>query len=172
MSKQILTGQKMLSPEEQSNLLSLLQKYPSRDSTLIELALQTGARAQELLNLHIDDIDLINNLLHIKSLKGSHQRLIPVQPKLLQKVHSLAMQAPSKKPFPISYKRLFQIWGDYRPNKKKFHSLRHTFAVNLFRRSKNLRLVQKALGHKWIKNTEIYLDFEFSHQELAQAMGL
>jgi site-specific recombinase XerD len=36
------------------------------------------------------------------------------------------------------------------------HSLRHTFAMNLYRKTGDLRLVQTALGHRHISTTEIY----------------
>lgn len=39
-----------------------------------------------------------------------------------------------------------------------FHSARHTFAVNLLAKSKNVYDVSKLLGHTDIKTTQIYLD--------------
>ena len=36
------------------------------------------------------------------------------------------------------------------------HTLRHTFATDLYRQTKNLRLTQKALGHSQISSTMIY----------------
>ncbi|MDI6854032.1 MAG: tyrosine-type recombinase/integrase [Deltaproteobacteria bacterium] len=36
------------------------------------------------------------------------------------------------------------------------HALRHTFATDLLRHTRNLRLVQKALGHASLATTEIY----------------
>ena len=38
------------------------------------------------------------------------------------------------------------------------HSLRHTYATFLLRASRNLRLVQKQLGHSSIMITEVYAD--------------
>ena len=36
------------------------------------------------------------------------------------------------------------------------HALRHTFATDLYAETKNLRLVQKALGHADVSTTMIY----------------
>jgi integrase/recombinase XerD len=36
------------------------------------------------------------------------------------------------------------------------HTLRHTFATDLYRETKNIRLVQKALGHADLSTTMIY----------------
>jgi integrase/recombinase XerD len=48
------------------------------------------------------------------------------------------------------------------------HTLRHTFATDLLRATKNLRLVQKALGHERIGTTQIYL--HIVDEELEDAM--
>jgi site-specific recombinase XerD len=48
------------------------------------------------------------------------------------------------------------------------HTLRHTFATRLYRETKNIRLVQKALGHSDLSTTMIYT--HIVDEELADAM--
>ncbi|SDM46131.1 tyrosine-type recombinase/integrase, partial [Halarsenatibacter silvermanii] len=48
------------------------------------------------------------------------------------------------------------------------HTFRHTFATDLYRRTKNLRLVQKALGHADISTTQIYT--HIVDEEMEEAM--
>jgi site-specific recombinase XerD len=48
------------------------------------------------------------------------------------------------------------------------HTLRHTFATRLYRETKNIRLVQKALGHSDLSTTMIYT--HIVDEELAAAM--
>lgn len=158
-----LTKQKYLLDHERAELESLLAKYPNRDTTLIALALHTGARATELLNLTAQDLDHHEKTVYIRGIKNSDDREIPLTPALFK----LAAQHI---PFDISYTRLRQIWLMYRPVKKKFHCLRHTFAINLYRKTKDIRMLQVALGHKNWNNTMIYATYQYKTAELRAAI--
>ncbi len=139
----------------------------ARDVLLIELALRTGARASELLELRHVDLNTYDQTLFIRGLKGSNDRELPLAPELFERLEAYSRTVPHDEPlFPISYHRLRQIWDWYRPVPKKFHSLRHTFAIRLYRKTKDIRLVQVALGHRNITNTMIYADYFYSQQEL------
>lgn len=138
-----------------------------RDVLLIELALRTGARATELLELRHVDLNTYDQTLFIRGIKGSNDRELPLAPALFERLEEYSRTVPRDGTlFPISYHRLRQIWDWYRPAPKKFHSLRHTFAIRLYRKTKDIRLVQVALGHRNITNTMIYADYFYSQQEL------
>lgn len=159
---------KYLSIEEQESLRRTLKD--TRDDLLIELALATGARASELLLLTKSDINTTDGTLHIKGLKRSYDREMPIEDTLFNKLCTYAQNLDGDKLFSISYKRLFQIWQWYRPCNKKFHSLRHTFAIELYKRSRDIKLVQVALGHKSINTTLVYVDYVFRTEELRRLL--
>jgi len=48
------------------------------------------------------------------------------------------------------------------------HTLRHTFATDLYRETTNIRLTQKALGHSNLATTQIYT--HIVDEELEDAM--
>lgn len=136
-----------------------------RNVLIIFTALHSGARAQEILNLNKDDLLPHCASILIKTLKGGKPREIPL-PKWLFRALSAIETDETGLLFPISYSRLYQVWKDYSPCQKSFHALRHTFAINLYARHKDLRLVQVALGHSNIQNTMIYAEYYYSTQEL------
>jgi integrase len=139
----------------------------TRDILLLQLALKTGARATELLGLRHVDLNAYDRTVFIRGIKGSNDREIPIKKEIFDRLMAYAESAPKDENlFPIGYHRLRQIWAWYRPVPKKFHSLRHTFAIRLYRKTKDLRLVQVALGHRNITNTMIYADYVYSQTEL------
>ncbi|MGH1468941.1 MAG: tyrosine-type recombinase/integrase [Bdellovibrionales bacterium] len=153
---------------ELNRILSLFKKKDARNTCMVELALNTGARASELLNIRWMDLDTTEKTVFIKGLKGSNDREIPIQPDLYERIKKLKNPEALLKDsvFNISYPRLIQIWNDYKPVNKKFHSLRHTFALNLYKKTRDLRLVQVALGHRNIQNTIVYAEYVYSTEEL------
>lgn len=146
-------------------LKSFSDKDP-RNCTLLWFLLHSGARAQEALNLRTDDLNSFDQTVYIRGIKGSNDRELPVQSWLFERLESQSRGAVDSVLFNITYNRLRQIWDLYRPVHKKLHCLRHTFAIRLYKKTKDLRLVQVALGHRNITNTMIYADYVYSQQEL------
>jgi integrase len=160
-------SQKYLNTSELNQLTCLLERDTSRNATLLLVLLHSGARASEILNLTGADVN--GGAIFIRGLKGSYDREIPLPDWLYNRVTALVRDQAGNV-FNISYKRLYQIWCDYRPAKKKLHSLRHTCAINLYRRTKDLRLVKAVLGHKNILNTMIYAEYVYMQDELRKLL--
>jgi integrase len=158
----------LLEPEVErlEEILFRFQSVSERDCLLLELALNTGARAQELLNITKLDLDLYHRTVLIRGLKGSNDRELPLRTDLFDRLWRHSERQVESVLFNFTYNRFRQIWDQFRPVPKKLHSLRHTFAIRLYKRTRDLRLVQVALGHRNIANTMVYADYVYSQDEL------
>ncbi|GIL21285.1 MAG: hypothetical protein BroJett041_23990 [Candidatus Jettenia caeni] len=164
-----LNKNKYLLPPESDRLRKIINDYimtDTRNCLLLSLGIRTGARAQELLNIQKADLNSYDQSILIRGIKGSNDREIPLASQFYTQLLKFSESQPGTTLFPITYHRLYQIWEFYRPVPKKFHSLRHTFAIELYQKTKDLRLVQVALGHRNITNTMIYADYVYTQQEL------
>lgn len=157
---------KYLQDAEYGSLQATLERNrdsDARNCTLLWLLLHTGARATEMLNVTASDLNHLDRSIFIRGIKNSNDREIPLPLWLYRRVAALGADG---RLFPVSYSRLKQIWDEYRPVRKKLHSTRHTFAIRLYQKTKDIRLVQSALGHRSISNTMIYADYLYTQQEL------
>jgi integrase len=164
-----LNKNKYLLPDELENFEKILTDYIEKDTRnclILLLALKTGGRAQEILNLKKSDLNLYEETVLIHGLKGSNDREIPVKTAVFRRLAAYSRTVKGDLLFPISYNRFRQIWDLYRPVPKKLHALRHTFAIQLYKKTKDIRLVQVALGHRNVMNTMIYADYVYSQTEL------
>lgn len=166
---------KFLDNDEFSKLIADLTRWQNdhpRNVLMLSMLLFTGARVSELLSLTQKNIFPITRSVLFYGTKGSYDRELPLSPNLFS---LLAEQVLATKPgeliFPISYVQLRRIWFDYRSCNKKLHALRHTFAIRLYEKTKDLRLVQRALGHKQILNTMVYADYIYGVEEFRKVMG-
>lgn len=170
-----LNKNKYLLPPEAEHLRKIIETFQSnkketRNCLIMSLALRTGARASELLGITKADINVFHKAVLIRGIKGSNDREIPLEPKFFDLFYKFSLKISGQKLFDISYGQLRNIWLFYRPINKNFHSLRHTFAIELYQKTKDLRLVQVALGHRSIINTMIYADYIYSQQELRRLL--
>lgn len=164
-----LNKNKYLLPNELDHLERMLEarvEADQRNCLALLLALKTGGRAQEILNLRKSSLNFEDQSVLIEGLKGSNDREIPLKKELFKKLADYSRTIDGDELFPITYNRFRQIWDQYRPCAKKLHSLRHTFAIQLYKKTKDIRLVQVALGHRNVMNTMIYADYVYSQTEL------
>lgn len=163
---------KCLSDDEQAELERTLHKYSDaafRDTTLLWTLKHTGARASEALAITKDDLIPSTKSVCLIGLKGSNDREIPLPSWLYQRLAKLPPDEQGRL-FSISYIRLYQIWLLYRPINKKLHSLRHTCAINLYKKTLDIQLVRKWLGHRSILNTMVYAENSYTQSEMRRAV--
>lgn len=167
-----LNSSKFLSKEEDARLLSLLHRHENRDTLMLLLLRRYGMRAGELLSLRVKDLNSATKTMMVPGSKGSNPREFPLSDELWARLSAQARHfiSDTDRVFLISYIRLHQIWGEYRPVKKHLHSLRHTLGIEMYQKTKDIRLVQKILGHRSISNTMIYLDFAYTQDEFRKAL--
>lgn len=167
-----MDSRKYLTNDERKHLENVLHnnlESDLRNVAMIFTALYSGARASELLGLTWQDINLATGEIHVRTLKRGIPRSVVV-PKFIRDVLRLLQHDEPVKPFNISYPRLVVIWNLYRPVKKTFHSLRHTFAMRAYDKTKDIRFVKYALGHSNIQNTMIYADHAYTTAEFKKLM--
>lgn len=167
-----MDARKFLSIEEREHLEHFLRDRIDtdlRNATMLLTAIHSGARAMELLSLDWTDINLTSGEIYLATLKGGRPRPVVV-PKFVREALARLKAISPARPFGISHQRLVQVWHIYRPVPKPFKSLRHSFAMRAYDRTKDLRFVQRALGHRSITNTMIYLEYEYSTNEFKKLM--
>lgn len=134
---------------------------------MIKLMYASGIRVSELLNLKSKDIDIERKILIVRQGKGAKDR-ITLFPKNLEKELLTYLLKESPKNFlfesnrnkKYSSKTIEKIIekASKKAIKRKIrpHVLRHSFATHLLESGIDLRKIQKLLGHKNLRTTQIY----------------
>jgi site-specific recombinase XerD len=133
-----------------------------RDKLIVRTIYATGVRVSELCGMNLEDIDFDEHTIKIRG-KGDKTRLVFVDEDTLTdilKFIGTRIVGPlfvGQQGKHISSRAIQHIFKHYAPSGITPHKIRHSYASELYRRSKNLRVVQENLGHTSIKTTEIYL---------------
>ena len=133
-----------------------------RDKLIVRTIYATGVRVSELCNINIEEIDFDEHTIRIRG-KGDKIRIVFVDDDTVSEIRMFIGNRISGPLFigqqgkNISSRAIQHIFKNYAPNGITPHKIRHSYASELYKRSKNLRVVQENLGHTSIKTTEIYL---------------
>jgi len=166
----------ILEADEQAALLRQPNpRYPTgeRNRLMLRLMMDTGLRLAEACALRWRDINLTTGKLIVRQGKGAKDRTLwggESDLKILRKWrerqardvagnsdHVFTTMAGN----PISGRYVQQMVKRYATKagiEKDItpHTLRHSFATDLYRETTNIRLTQKALGHANLATTQIY----------------
>lgn len=139
----------------------------------LQFALMSGCRRAEIVGLRWPSVDFFNRVITIKG-KGERTRVIPMTMAMYEllkgehgkdaaHVFTYVAKMPRKDAGmvkPITMEGFKTEWRRARKRSGvenfRFHDLRHTTATRLVRRTGNLKLAQKLLGHTDIATTSRY----------------
>ena len=140
-----------------------------RDRCLMQLMLHAGMRAAEVLALTVYDVEWLSGQLTVRQGKGQKDRILWLNETLLEELRRWrARRQPTRPVFPTRkgtpvYSAALHAMVKRRGRKAGLghkdvhpHMLQHTCATELYRQAKDIRLVQKALGHADLRTTMIY----------------
>ncbi len=169
----------ILTEEEQEDLLDQFNnRYVTshRNKVMFQLMLNTGLRVSEAVSLRWEDVNLSGKVM-VREGKGAKDRTLWIDNSQLEELgdwKDRQVEKMGKLPkWVFSTLRegnagkkltLQQIWKTLKTYAEKAgiekdispHTLRHTFATDLYRETGKIRLVQKALGHADLSTTMIY----------------
>lgn len=165
----------VLDSDEQKRLLAQFNlRYitPQRNRAIIMLLLNTGLRLSEMTSLKWKEVNLTTGQVKVVEGKGLKDRILYMDDNMLDELRDWRerqLEEWGETPYVFTTRTLKLLDGKavrsmIKTYKNKAgieknittHSLRHTFATDLLRYSKNIRIVQKALGHSDISTTQIY----------------
>ncbi|MEM4397442.1 MAG: tyrosine-type recombinase/integrase [Candidatus Woesearchaeota archaeon] len=126
-----------------------------------------GLRVSELINLRYSDLDLKRKTIHIKNAKNNKDRIIFLHPEIINilKIYNIRKKQDfifitnkkrkyTHRTIEMVVKKISKKAGIIK--KIKPHTLRHCFATHLLENGLDIVSIQKLLGHRDVRTTQIY----------------
>lgn len=164
-----------LTDDERQRLLDACDRSEWQDlGLLVRLALSTGARQAELLNLRWADIDPKRGIAYVGKTKNDEPRMLPlVAPvrELLGKkprpLHtSLVFYSPSRPENPFTFRPYWEAAIEQAEIKDfRFHDLRHSCASYLAMAGASHVEIAEVLGHKTLQMVKRYSHLSSAHKQ-------
>ena len=165
---------RFLTAGEAQKLLNEIQAISSQTYNICLLSLHTGMRMGEIFKLMRQDVDLNNELIHIRDPKNNESRQVFLTPPLIKIFKSIFSNRFNKTDLIFKDRRgkkIAQLSDTFNRSVKKLglndgvadaqnkvvpHTLRHTFASWLAQQGETLLTIKELMGHKDIAMTMRY----------------
>ena len=155
--------ERILSEEEE---IKLLAESPEYLRPILIVALNTGMRRGEILNLRWKQVDLNKRRIKVENTKSGKNRIIPINDYLFQELLKVMAQngiGDYVFPNPETGRPYREVKKSFKSACKRaeiddlrFHDLRHTFATRLIESEVDLITVRDLLGHFSVRVTQRY----------------
>lgn len=160
---------------EIGQIQTLLDNCDDYLKPIVVVALNTGMRKSEIINLKWRDCDLDRGIIYLYHTKNGEQRQIPINEQVDSALRGLRKDSRSEYIFcrengqRIRNIRISFFTALQKSDIKdfRFHDLRHTFASHLVMNGVDLNTVRELLGHKSLKMTLRYSHLSPSHKKRA-----
>ncbi len=128
-----------------------------RTELMLRLAAEAGLRRAEIAQVHSSHLDGDSRQILIHG-KGGKQRIVPISDHLVYLIRErgAGWLFPNGVAGHLTADRVGRLIADALPGDWTAHTLRHRFASRAYRGSRNLRAVQRLLGHESVLSTERY----------------
>lgn len=179
-SRQVRTRISYMTAEQLERFLRAAKEYGAREHAMFLFAVAHGARASEICNLKLSDVNFSNEQIHIARVKGSlasTQSLLRVKGNSLFDERAalkawLAIRKPdagdyvfnSQKSIRLNRVTVFKLCREIARKAglgdrlQHPHVLKHTAAMLLVQQGANAFLIRQALGHKSFDSTLAYVN--------------
>lgn len=147
-----------------------------RNRAIMEVLYSTAIRLDELIHLEVYHVDLQDKVLYVRRGKGSRQRVVPlgntaifylneylvhIRPGYVKKdakEQKLFLTVSGKPLSPNSIRYFLRNYRNAAKIKKQVspHTFRRTCATHMLQQGADIRYVQKLLGHRYLRTTQIY----------------
>ena len=160
---------------EKEEIAQLLESCSEHLKPIVILALNTGMRKGEILNLKWHDIDFARDLIFLYKTKNGGKREVPMNEKVKKTLIEVRKHPDSPyifcdkkgKPFSDIRKSFFTACKKSGIIDFRIHDLRHTFASQLVMSGIDLNTVRELLGHKSLDMTLRYSHLSPNHKKRA-----
>jgi integrase len=162
---------------EKEEIKKLIDNAAAHLKPVLIVALNTGMRKGEILNLKWHDLDFKNNIIYIRQSKSGEKREVPMNPLVRRTLIAVRKHPDSPyvfcnekgESFANVRKSFFTAVKKSGIIKFRFHDLRHTFASHLVMSGVDLNTVRELLGHKSLEMTLRYSHLSPDHKQRAVA---
>ena len=159
-----------LTVPEQTRLLGVLDQAEGeagdRDRVLFSLLLAAGLRIGSALAIDIEDVDTAGGQLYLRTVKGGGGQTIYFNERIGGLLQGLIGDQDEGPLFTSRHRRRMSarqvarrlhLWLERAGCRRHSpHALRHTFGQELYERTRDVLLVQAALGHRAVESTLVY----------------
>lgn len=160
---------------EKEEIIKLLDNCSGYLKAIVTVAINTGLRKSELLNLKWHDVDFNRDIINLYQTKNGEKRKVPMNSTVKSTFIKINKQPESQyifanqrgKPYTDLRKSFSKTLKRSEIANFRFHDLRHTSASQLAISGVDLNTIRELMGHKSLKMTLRYSHLSPDHKKRA-----